>query len=112
MDAAVNIQEREGCRGDVARAVKTAERSRLPWRPLLGLCASTVGGMGSIPGRGTRIPHASRCGQNKNKKQTNKLLRGRIREMETSIAFAVSQLWVALAWVFPWDKGTKKTDGE
>ena len=35
----------------------------------LGLCASTTGGMGSIPGQGTGIPHASKWGQKK--KQTN-----------------------------------------
>ena len=29
----------------------------------LGLCSSSAGDMGSIPGRGTRIPHAGRCGQ-------------------------------------------------
>ena len=27
----------------------------------LRLCASTAGGTGSMPGRGTRIPHASQC---------------------------------------------------
>ena len=27
------------------------------------LCASTAEGMGSIPGRGTKIPHATQCGQ-------------------------------------------------
>ena len=30
----------------------------------LGLHAFTAEGMGSIPGRGTKIPHASQCGQN------------------------------------------------
>ena len=30
------------------------------------IIASTAGGMGSIPGRGTKIPHAARCGQNNN----------------------------------------------
>ena len=29
----------------------------------LRLCASTVGGMGSIPGGGTKILHAAQCGQ-------------------------------------------------
>ena len=33
----------------------------------LGLCASTAGGMGSIPGQETKIPHATPCGQNKTK---------------------------------------------
>ena len=36
----------------------------------LKLHASTAGGMGSIPGQGTRIQHATRCSQ----KQTNKQL--------------------------------------
>ena len=36
----------------------------------LRLSASNAGGMDSIPGQGTKIPHALRCGQKK------KLLRG------------------------------------
>ena len=39
----------------------------------LGLCASTAGGTGSIPGQGTKILQASQCGQNK---QTNKQNQG------------------------------------
>ena len=35
----------------------------------LGLCASTAGGTGSIPGRKTKIPHAAWCGRKKKKKQ-------------------------------------------
>ena len=31
----------------------------------LGLWASTAGGVGSIPGQGTKIPHVERCGQKK-----------------------------------------------
>ena len=35
---------------------------------LLGLCVSTAGGMGSIPGRGTKVPHVDgtreRCKMN------------------------------------------------
>ena len=34
----------------------------------LGLCASTAGGAGSIPGWGTKIPHAVWYGQNKKEK--------------------------------------------
>ena len=30
----------------------------------LGLCASNAAGMGSIPGWGTKVPHAALCGQN------------------------------------------------
>ena len=32
----------------------------------LGLQASTARGQGSVPGRGTKIPQASQCGQNNN----------------------------------------------
>ena len=31
----------------------------------LGHCTSTVGGVGSIPGQGTEISHATRCGWKK-----------------------------------------------
>ena len=31
----------------------------------LGLCTSNAGGLGSIPGQGTRIPHATLHGQKK-----------------------------------------------
>ena len=31
----------------------------------LRLCTSIAGGMGSVPGQGTKIPHASRCGPKK-----------------------------------------------
>ena len=33
----------------------------------LSFCASTAGGVGSVPGWGTKIPHAEWCGQNNNK---------------------------------------------
>ena len=37
----------------------------------LGLCTSTVGGMGSIPGGGTKIPHAPpRSNKKKGEKKT------------------------------------------
>ena len=36
----------------------------------LRLCASNAGGAGSIPGRGTKIPHAAGRGQKKKTKQT------------------------------------------
>ena len=40
----------------------------------LRFCASTAGGAGSIPGRGTKIPHAAQHGQKikKKNKQTNR----------------------------------------
>ena len=34
--------------------------------------ASIVGGAGSIPGQGTKIPHATLCGKKKNRKQKTK----------------------------------------
>ena len=38
----------------------------------LGLCAATSGGMGSIPGRGTKIPQVTWRSQKTNKQNTNK----------------------------------------
>ena len=37
----------------------------------LRLCASTTGGLGSIPGQGTKILHATSCNQKKKKKKQN-----------------------------------------
>ena len=37
----------------------------------LRFCASTAGGMGSIPGGGTKIPHVGQHGQKKKKQNTN-----------------------------------------
>ena len=39
----------------------------------LRLCVSTAGGSGSIPGRGTKIPHATRCSPPEKKKKKGKL---------------------------------------
>ena len=36
-----------------------------PGGPVVRLCASTAGGMGSIPGQGNKIPQAARCSQKK-----------------------------------------------
>ena len=41
----------------------------VPW---LRLCTSTAGGVCSIPGWGTKILHAARCGQKKKKKKKKK----------------------------------------
>ena len=46
----------------------------------LGLSTFTAEGPGSVPGRGTKILKASRCGQKKKKKQLSI-----IAEMKTSI---------------------------
>ena len=35
----------------------------------LKLCASTAGGLGSISGQGTKILHATQCGQKQKKKE-------------------------------------------
>lgn len=37
----------------------------------LRLCASAVVGAGSVPGRGTRMPHALRPGQKKGKSESS-----------------------------------------
>ena len=37
----------------------------------LRICASTAGGMGSIPGWGTKIPHAAQSSQKQTKKKIN-----------------------------------------
>ena len=37
----------------------------------LKLCTSTAGRAGSIPGPGTKIPHAGRCSQKKKKIYSN-----------------------------------------
>ena len=37
--------------------------------PVLGLCTSAAGGLGLIPGQGTRIPQAPQCGKIKKKKK-------------------------------------------
>ena len=33
------------------------------------LCSHCAGGVGSIPGKGTKIPHAVQCGQEQQKKR-------------------------------------------
>ena len=53
----------------IAKIKKTAKGTSLvvQW---LGLWASSTGGMGSIPGWGTKIPHAAQLSQKKKKKKT------------------------------------------
>ena len=36
-----------------------------PGSPVVRLCTSSAGGMGSIPGQGTKIPQPVQCGQKK-----------------------------------------------
>ena len=38
----------------------------------LGLCSFTAEGLGSISGQGTKIPQATRCGQEVGKKKKQK----------------------------------------
>ena len=52
-----------------AESVKTNEQGISPVVQWLRLHASNAGGMGSIPGQGTKIPHASQCGQIEKKKK-------------------------------------------
>ena len=40
----------------------------------LGLHASATGGMGSIPGDGTKVPHVKWLGQKKKKRERDKLV--------------------------------------
>ena len=42
--------------------------SGFPGSPMVKICTFNAGGMGSIPGQGTKIPHASWHGQKKKKK--------------------------------------------
>ena len=51
----------------------------------LRLCTSTAGGTGSIPGQGTKIPHAMQCNQKKEKVAMINMLR---TLMEKSIQHA------------------------
>ena len=53
--------------------MKTGTSLVVQW---LRLHASNAGGMGSIPGWGTKIPHAMECGKKNTKKQTKKTLTG------------------------------------
>ena len=53
---------------EIRNKVKTVKekKSKLGTSPVvqwLRLWASTAGGMGSIPGWGTKVPHAVQCGQ-------------------------------------------------
>ena len=43
-----------------------------PMVQLLGLRAPNAGGVGSVPGQGTKIPHATRCSQKEKKNKLNK----------------------------------------
>ena len=57
-----------------AESVKTNEQGISPVVQWLRLHASNAGGMGSIPGQGTKIPHASQCGQIEKKKKEPQLM--------------------------------------
>jgi len=52
--------------------VKNTEAEDFPGGPVDS--ASTAEGTGSIPGWGTKIPHASQCGQTKQNKKTETVL--------------------------------------
>ena len=48
----------------VIKVIKSCESLAVQW---LRLCKSIAGGMGSIPGGGTKVPHAEQCSQKKKK---------------------------------------------
>ena len=52
----------------------------VPW---LRLCTCNAGDVGSIPGWGTKIPHAVRCGQKRKKKRKKKK-----KEKEATLTFS------------------------
>ena len=52
----------------------------IPWRSSGRICALTTGNTGSIPGWGTKIPHASKCSQKQNNKNKQEMeAEGKIR---------------------------------
>ena len=54
----VRLKLTQYCKSTILqKKIKTGTSVAVQW---LRLCASTAGGMGSIPGRGTKIPHATR----------------------------------------------------
>ena len=44
------------------------KRGGIPWQSSVGLDVSNAGGTASIPGQGSKIPQATRCGKKKKKK--------------------------------------------
>ena len=54
-----------------AESIKINEQGISPVVQWLRLHASNAGGMGSIPGQGTKIPHAAQCGQIKTHTHTH-----------------------------------------
>ena len=49
-------------------SIKKRDRE-FPGSPVVRVCSSTAGGMGSIPGPGNKILHSTQCGQKKKKKK-------------------------------------------
>ena len=75
----------------------------------LGLCVSPVGSVGSIPGQGTKIPHAQWCGQKKKSKRISNFI-----YLFVVLVQVLSLVWlfcppVAVAWQVPWDFPDKNT---
>ena len=58
----------------------------------LRLCASTTRGTASVPGWGTKIPHATRCRQKKSGAERRKKLQG--KEVESSLLTQRTDLWL------------------
>ena len=62
----------DGC--IIKKAIKIIMNKKYMWGnslavQWLGLCTSMAGGTDSVPGQGTKIPHATPCGQKKKKKE-------------------------------------------
>ena len=51
--------------------IKNSPGMDFPGSPVVESPPSTAGGLGSIPGRGTKIPHAVWCGQKQKTKNKN-----------------------------------------
>ena len=68
----------------------------------LRLCASTAGGMGSIPGWGTKIPHAAQYGQKEKRKKKRLCLKCQLCVCVcvcVCVCGGGGYLWKWLSWV-------------
>ena len=83
--------------------VKNGLKGDFPVVQWLRLCASNAGGAGSIPGQGTKIPHASWHGQKLKKKKKNRL-KGRNRKTSWE-AVAIIQAKDSSGWVWAGNNG-------
>ena len=54
--------------GAVSLAIKTLTAGDIPGGPVVKTPPSNAGGVGSIPGRGTKVIHVVKCSQEKEKR--------------------------------------------